>query len=72
MSYSNKQLKTLSIPKRLFESMIDVYKKMERFSDEFEDFVLAHNEEFIKKMERARKEHKAGKKKDLEILKQEL
>ena len=72
MNYNNKQLKTIPIPQRLFESMIEAYQKWEKFSDEFEDFILSKDEQFIQKMRKARKEHRTGKVKDLEALKQEL
>ena len=72
MNYNNKQLKTISVPQRLFESMIEAYQKWEKFSDEFEDFILSKDEQFIQKMRKARKEHRTGKVKDLEALKQEL
>ena len=72
MNCNNKQLKNVSIPRRLFESMIEAYQKWEKFSDEFEDFLLSEDEQFLQKMRRARKEHRAGKIRDLEALKQEL
>lgn len=69
---SNKILNTITIPKKLFESMIETYRKWEEFSNEFEDFLLASDEKFIEKMKRAKREHLRGKIKDLRILKQEL
>ena len=72
MNFKNKQLKTVPVPQGLFQSMIEAYKKMEKFSDEFEDFALAHDEKFIEKMKKARKEHREGKLRNLEALKQEL
>ena len=71
MNYNNKQLKTIPVPQRLFESMIEAYQKWEKFSDEFEDFILSKDEQFIQKMRKARKEHRTGKVKDLEALKQD-
>ena len=62
MNHNNKQLKTVQVPKRIFESMMEAYKKMEKFSDEFEDFILVHDEKFIRKMRKARKEHRKGEK----------
>ena len=72
MNRNNKQLKNVPVPRRLFESMIEAYQKWEKFSDEFEDFLLSEDEQFLQKMRRARKEHRAGKIRDLETLKQEL
>ena len=47
MNCNNKQLKNVSIPRRLFESMIEAYQKWEKFSDEFEDFLLSEDEQFL-------------------------
>lgn len=69
---NNKPLKTIPVPHELFEAMIEAYRKWERFSDEFEDFVLASDEKFIKKMRKTRKEHLKGRIRELQILKQEL
>jgi len=69
MSQNNK-LKTIPVPQRLFEIMADTYQNWEKFSGEFEDFLLAKNSEFIEKIRKARKEHRAGKLKSLKIFKQ--
>jgi hypothetical protein len=69
---NNEQLKTVILPQKLFESMFEAYRKWEEFSEEFEDFLLASDKKFIKKMRKARKEHLKGKVKDLVILKQKL
>jgi hypothetical protein len=69
---NNEQLKTVIVPQKLFESMVDAYRKWEKFSDEFEDFLLVSNRKFIEKMRKARKEHLRGKVKELRSLKQEL
>jgi len=52
--------------------MIEAQRKWEEFSDELEDFLLSSDKQFIKKMEKARKEHLKGKIRDLQGLKQEL
>ena len=69
---NNEQLKTVIVPQKLFESMVDAYRKWEKFSDEFEDYLLVSNRKFIEKMRKARKEHLRGKVKELRSLKQEL
>lgn len=69
---NHKQLKTVSVPQKLLNSMIEAQKKWEEFSNELEDFLLSSDKQFIKKMERARKEHLKGKIKSLRELKQEL
>ena len=69
---NNKQVKNIPVPQRLFESMVEVYQKWEKFSNEFEDFLLAYDKKFIEKMRKARKEHLKGKVRGLEVLKQEL
>lgn len=68
----NRQSKEITLPRELFSSMLEVYQKWEKFSDEFEDFLSASDEKFVKKMRRARKEHLVGKTRGLEDLKQEL
>lgn len=69
---SHKSLKTIEVPQELFKSMMEAYQKWEKFSNEFEDFLLSFNEKFIKKMRKARKEHLQRKIRDIEILKKEL
>lgn len=68
----NKPLKTVEVPQKLFESMVETYRKWEEFSNEFEDFLLASDEKFIRKMRKARKEHLKRRIKELKILKEEL
>jgi len=60
---------TVSIPKNIFESMLKAYKSIEQLQVEMEDFLLAHNEEFIKKMRKARKNHLRGNVRDIDELK---
>ncbi len=69
---TNKELKTILVPKKLIHSIIEVQTKWEQLSDELEDFLLSLNKRFIKKMEKARKEHLKGKIRNLEELKREL
>ena len=65
-------LKTIPVPQKLFGTMLEAYQKWEKFSDEFEDYLLASDKKFIEKMRKARKEHLNGEIRDLQILKQEL
>ncbi|KKS34516.1 MAG: hypothetical protein UV22_C0014G0009 [Parcubacteria group bacterium GW2011_GWA2_42_35] len=69
---NSRQLKTIPVPQKLFETMLEAYQKWEKFSDEFEDYLLASDKKFIEKMRKARKEHLNGEIRDLQILKQEL
>ena len=69
---TSRQLKTIPVPQKLFETMLEAYQKWEKFSDEFEDYLLASDKKFIEKMRKARKEHLNGEIRDLQILKQEL
>ena len=69
---NNKQLKTITVPRRLLNSMIEVQKKWAEFNDELENFLLSKDKRFIKKIEKARKEHLKGGVRDLQELKQEL
>jgi len=72
MNYDNKQLESVRVPQRLFESMLEAYRKWEKFSNEFEDFALSKDRLFIQKMKKAKREHRAGRVRGLEVLKQEL
>lgn len=69
---NNKQVKNVCVPRELFNNMFKAYQKWEEFSDEFEDFLLASDKEFIDKMKKARKEHLQEETKNLKILKQGL
>lgn len=69
---NTKQLESITMPRKLLQSMIEAQKKWEKFSDELEDFLLSLDKRFIKKMERAREEHLKGKVRDFQKLKQEL
>jgi len=69
---NSEQLKTVTVPQKLFESMIEAYRKWEKFGDEFEDFLLVSDEKFIEKMRKARKEHLGRRIRNLKVLKQEL
>ena len=51
--------KTVAIPKTLFYSILHAQKKWEAMSEELEDFLMTHNPEFLKKMNRAKKEHRS-------------
>lgn len=64
--------KTIEVPKRVVDSMVEAYQKWEEFRDEFEDFILSRDNAFIKKMRKARKEDRAGKTRNLAELKREL
>ena len=66
---NNKQLKDIPVPQELFRTMLEVNQKWEEFNNEFEDFLLGHDEEFVAKMRNARKEHLEGKSRDLKVLK---
>lgn len=69
---NTQQLETIAVPQKLFSSMIKAQRKWEEFSNELEDFLLASDERFIRKMEKAREEHLEGKVRDFQELKQEL
>jgi len=69
---NNKQLKDIPVPQRLFSTMLEVSQKWEEFNNEFEDFLLGYDKEFVEKMRNARKEHLGGKTRKLKVLKQEF
>lgn len=64
--------KTISIPTNLLDKMINAVEYFEDFNNEFEDFLLRHDNAFIKKMMKARNEHLKGKVKQISELKKEL
>ena len=68
----NKITNTITLPKKLFDSLIEAQKNWESVSNELEDFLLSLNKRFIRKMKKARKEHLRGKTRDLIKLKREL
>lgn len=69
---NNKQLKTVPVPQKLFDSFIEAQRKWEDFNNELEDFLISLDTEFIRKIERARKEHLQGETRSLAELKEEL
>jgi hypothetical protein len=69
---SNKTKNIITLPKKLFDSLIEAQRNWERVSNELEDFLLSLDKRFIRKMKKARKEHLKGKTGDLIKLKQEL
>ncbi len=66
------QLEKISLPHRLFESMIDAQRKWQEFSEELEDFLASSDLDFVRKMRKARQEHLEGKTRVFKELKQEL
>ncbi len=64
--------KTIDVPVSLIEKISKAAKAFEEFEDEMEDFLLAKDPQFLKKMRRARKDHLAGKTKLLANIKKEL
>lgn len=69
---ANNKLKTISIPQKLLNSIIETQRRWEEFNNELEDFLLSSDKRFLKKMEKARKEHLKRKVRDFQELKQEL
>jgi len=59
MSKNNKQ-KTISVPEEVLGDMVKVYKKIEEFSDKFEDFAISNNQDILKELKKAREEHLNG------------
>ncbi|GEM_PF-5586907 len=65
-------MNTVMVPKKVFNSMVEAYKKWEEFSEGFGDFVLSSQPDFLRKMRKAKKEHANRKFRDLDDLKREL
>ncbi|KKS39015.1 MAG: hypothetical protein UV01_C0001G0091 [Parcubacteria group bacterium GW2011_GWA2_42_14] len=51
---------TIQIPKHIFEDIIEAGRKFSVAEDELEDFLLATNQDFLKKMRRLRVAHNSG------------
>lgn len=64
--------RTIEVPQRMLISMVKAYQKWEEFSDEFEDFAFSSDEQFIKNVRKARKEHLKGKTRALKLIKAEI
>jgi hypothetical protein len=62
---SKKTTNTITLPKKLFDCLIEAQENWERVSNELEDFLLSLDKRFIRKMKKARKEHLKGKTRDL-------
>jgi hypothetical protein len=69
---TSKTTSTITLPKKLFDSLLKAQESWERVSNELEDFLLSLDKRFIRKMKKARKEHLRGKTRDFVKLKQEL
>ena len=62
----------VTIPRTLFQSLVNVSAEWDAVQERLEDFLLSSDQQFIKKMTRARKQHVSGKAKPLSSLKGEL
>lgn len=51
----------VEIPRKLLERIAETERVFRAFSDELEDFLLAKDPAFLKKMRAARKAHRLGK-----------
>jgi hypothetical protein len=60
---------TIEVPVELIKKMDKTVKTIENFTEEFEDFILAKDKNFIEKMHKARKEHVSGNTKSFNVLK---
>ncbi len=69
---NTKVIRTIEMPQEIFKSMVKVYQTWEDFSDDFEDFALSIDEDFLEKMRRSKKEHLKGRTRSLGNLKEEL
>lgn len=69
---NTKAIRTIAVPQEIFRSMLKAYQTWEEFSDDFEDFAFSTNEDFLRKMRKARREHLKRKTRPLGNLKDEL
>ncbi len=70
MNYATKT--NVTIPRALFQSLVTMSSEWDAVQDRLENFLLSSDEQFIKKMARARQQHLSGKTKSLSVLKREL
>lgn len=63
---------TVTVPKEVLNSMKKAYRAWGEFLDEFEDYILSSDREFLSKMRKAKGEHKRGKTRSIQALKKEL
>jgi hypothetical protein len=66
---ASKTTNTITLLKKLFDSLLKAQESWERVSNELEDFLLSLDKRFIRKMKKARKEHLKGKTRNLIKLK---
>ncbi len=59
-------MQTIEIPIRLLQRLVETEQSFASLSEELEDFLLAHELTFLKKMRSARREHRAGKTRSLQ------
>lgn len=63
---------TIEVPVSLLEKMSRAAAAFADLEDELEDFLLAHDPEFIRAMQNAREQHIAGETRSLDELKRKL
>ncbi|MDP2951564.1 MAG: hypothetical protein Q8N55_04225 [bacterium] len=66
------QEQNISIPQKLFLSILEAHENWQKLTDDLSDFFASSDGGFLKKMRQARSEHLAGKLKDLSALKEQL
>lgn len=52
---------TVTLPKKLFEDLVQSTEYFDKIQSELEDFVLSHDARFLVKMRKARRDHAKGK-----------
>lgn len=58
-------IQTVEVPVKLLQGLVEAERTLISISDELEDFLLAHDPKFLKKMHSARRAHRAGKTRSL-------
>ena len=59
-------IQTVGIPIKLLQKIVETERTMGSLSDELEDFLLAHDPSFLKKMRSARHAHRTGRTRSLQ------
>jgi acetoin utilization deacetylase AcuC-like enzyme len=63
---------TVTIPRSLLQKMSEAAQAFEAFQDDLEDYLLAHDADFLARMRQAREHHRKGQTRSLDELKEDL
>ncbi len=64
------QEEKISVPIGVFDSLMKAHKTLEAFQNDFEDFLMMHDQRLLKRLQQARRQHLAGRVRNLNELAQ--